>query len=75
MTHIYPCVKNGELEHPLAFQKAGDYLIEVYNQNHITLFKTGEDTIQPIQFTLEGNSQITRLSPNPNLPQLLAFIG
>jgi len=58
---IFPCVRGGDLEKVIAFAIVNECVIEVFENNHVTIFPAQEDILTPIEFTIPAVTQINSL--------------
>jgi hypothetical protein len=73
---IFPCVSQGQLESPLDFACAGEYLVQLFSRGRVTAFRLADEELVPFEFMLSGETSVNekwQLLPNSNLPQLIAI--
>jgi hypothetical protein len=70
---IFPCVMQGELARSIGEAIAGDHLVQLFEDNHVTLFDLRNEELAPIEFNLMQSKRLNLIEPNPNIPQLVAF--
>lgn len=48
-------------------------IIQLFDGNHVTLFDLTKEGLTPVEFTVQMETQLTTIDPNPNITQLVCL--